>query len=148
MSISPETHEAKLYLAALSARLEMSAWTEHRVQRIEIEDGRQFALKNSPVLREQWRCHELHEDTQPRVAPCNQILLTDTQVAILLGMSEGEVWQTVEEAQADYETIEVDWYVPEIGQIGSVGLWHLSDVSKTAWQMDGRLAMYESGSVL
>ena len=147
MSITPETHDAKLYLAALSARLELEAWTNQRVQRIEIEDGRKFAMKDSPVLREQWRCHDLHEGTKPRVAPCNQILLTDTQVALLLGLSEGDVYEEIEQAEPDYETVEIDWYVPEIGQLGSVGLFHLSDVSKAAWKRDGRLAMYESRTV-
>jgi hypothetical protein len=146
MSITPETYDAKQYLAALSARMEMEAWMNHRVQRIEIEDGRKFAMEGSPVLREQWRCHDLHEGMKPRVAPCNQILLTDTQAALLLGQSPGDVYEIIESAGAEYKTVEVDWYVPEIGQIGSVGLFHLSDVSKAAWTRDGRLAMYESRS--
>jgi hypothetical protein len=144
MSITPETHDAKLYLAALSARLEMEAWVQYRAQRIDIQDGRKFAMEGSPVLREQWRCHELHEGVKPRVAPCNQILLTDTQVALLMGLDPGDVYEVIESAEAEYQTIEVDWYVPEIGQIGAVGLFHLSDVSKAAWTRDGRLAMYES----
>jgi hypothetical protein len=146
MSITPETYDAKQYLAALSARMEMEAWMSHRIQRIEIEDGRKFAMEGTPVLREQWRCHELHEGVKPRVAPCNQILLTAVQAARLMNISEDEVYCALEQCGQEFQTAEVQWYLPEIGQIGSLELFHLSDISKAAWYLDGRLAMYESRS--